>query len=349
MKGKSFFLASMFLFGMWCHGQQSSIPTIKVLSENFVFEKPPFAQCHASTLLELENGSIMAAWFGGTHERHPDVSIYTSINDSSQWSQPKLVADGKVNDTLRYPSWNPVLYQNTSNQTVLFYKIGPSPSSWWGKYVVANGNGEQWSASKNLPAGILGPIKNKAITVGDHLIVSPSSTESEDGQIWKSHMELSKDDGHTWDKINIPSPDSIKVIQPTLLKLSNGPIKALMRSNQDVIMQSISTDNGITWSEISATSVPNPNSGIDAVSLQEGGHLLVYNPTVSGQDWSNGREQLYLAYSADGETWTDVHTLENHNEGEFSYPAIIQDSKGFVHISYTYDRTKIKYVKLQVE
>ena len=335
--------------GMLSYAQKRPIPTIKVLSENFVFEEAPFAQCHASTLVELENGSIMAAWFAGTYERHPDVGIYTSRLGVDHWSPPKMVADGKVNDTLRYPSWNPVLYRNRSNQIVLFYKVGPSPSTWWGKYTVANSNGEDWSTSENLPTEILGPIKNKPVQVGEHLVLSPSSTESEGGQLWKSHIELSTDDGHTWTKTAIPSPDSIKVIQPTLLKLPNGDIKALLRSNQDLIMQSTSTDNGITWSQVSATTVPNPNSGIDAISLRQGGHLLVYNPTASGKEWSNGRQKLNLAYSADGETWTDVYTLESHDSGEFSYPAIIQDSKRFVHISYTYERTKIKYLKLQLD
>ncbi len=329
--------------------QERSVPTAKVLSNTFIFEKAPFAQCHASTLVELENGSIMAAWFGGAYERHPDVGIYASNNDSGHWSPPKMVADGTISDTLRYPSWNPVLFRNKSNQVLLYYKVGPSPSSWWGMYMATNDNGENWSAAQKFSSGVLGPIKNKPIQVGENLVVSPSSTESEDGQIWKSHIELSTDQGHTWIKTKIPSPDSIKVIQPTLLKLPNGDLKALMRSNQNVVMESTSQDNGITWSEISATTVANPNSGIDVVNLQEGGYLLVYNPTISGKDWSNGREKLNLAYSADGETWIDILKLENHDKGEFSYPAIIQDSKGFVHISYTHDRTKIKYVKLLLD
>jgi alpha-L-fucosidase len=215
-------------------------------------------------------------------------------------------------------------------------------------YSIMDTQKEVWSKSHRLPEGILGPIKNKPIQLGNELVLSPSSVEIEDGAIWKSHVEISADGGATWTKSHIPSEEGVKTIQPTLLRLPNGDIKALLRSNQDVIMESVSNDSGLTWSMASKTSVPNPNSGIDAVSLKEGGYLLVYNPGVSGEDWSNGREKLHLAYSDDGNEWVDVLKLEDHDEGEYSYPAIIQDAQGMIHISYTYDRSKIKYVKVQI-
>ncbi len=336
-------------WGAWGFGQVRSMPKLKVLSEEFMFEEAPFAQCHASTLVELGNGSVMAAWFGGTYERHPDVSIYTSSRNADGWSFPEMVADGVMNDTLRYPCWNPVLFRNSTGQVMLFYKVGPSPSSWWGMYKTADSNGKSWSGPEKLPHPILGPIKNKPIQVDGHLIVSPSSTESEDGVVWKSHVELSTDGGYTWTKAEIPSQESVKIIQPTLLQVANGDIKAFLRSDQDVVMESISHNQGLTWSMATKTTIPNPNSGIDAVSLKEGGYLLVYNPMPSGKDWSNGREKLNLAFSPDGNSWTDVKKLEDQTNGEYSYPVIIQDSKGIVHISYTYDRERIKYIKMRLD
>lgn len=341
----------MLLFCSWSTlvlSQVQEIPKVKLLSAEFIYEKAPFDQCHASTLVALENGSVMVAWFGGTHERHPDVSVYMSINESDSWSLPKMIADGVVNDTVRYPCWNPVLFRNSNDQVFLYYKVGPSPSSWWGMYKMANGNGKNWSEPIRLPQGILGPIKNKPIQVNDNLIVSPSSTESENGLIWKAHVEISKDGGYTWSKVEIPSDKNEKVIQPTLIKLPNGNLKALLRSDQDFVMQSISADQGSTWSKVSLGTVPNPNSGIDAVELKKGGYLLVYNPTAGGEDWSDGRQKLNLAYSADGNSWTDILKLEDHGEGEYSYPSIIQDSNGLVHISYTYNRAKIKYVRIKL-
>ena len=88
---------------------------------------------------------------------------------------------------------------------------------------------------------------------------------------------------------------------------------------------------------MSLTSLPNPNSGIDAVTLGDGRHLLVYNHTAKG------RSPLNLAISADGEEWKPVAVLENE-PGEFSYPAVIQTKDGLVHISYTWKRQRVRHI-----
>ena len=88
---------------------------------------------------------------------------------------------------------------------------------------------------------------------------------------------------------------------------------------------------------MTATSLPNPNAGTDAVTLQDGRQLLVFNNTKTG------RSPLNLAVSADGRQWRDLLVLEIEN-GEYSYPAIIQTSDGTVHITYTYLRQTIKHV-----
>ena len=90
----------------------------KVLTSEFVYEKASFPQCHASTVNETDEG-LLAAWFGGTHENHPDVCIYTSVNKDGKCSNPGLVADGVMNDTLRYPCWNPVLFKRNNGDVIL--------------------------------------------------------------------------------------------------------------------------------------------------------------------------------------------------------------------------------------
>ena len=40
----------------------------------------PFPQCHASTIAQTADG-LVAAWFGGTREKHPDVGIWISRHD----------------------------------------------------------------------------------------------------------------------------------------------------------------------------------------------------------------------------------------------------------------------------
>ncbi len=329
-----------------CQPKSPEQVKVKIQQEGFVYEQADFPQCHASTLAETDSG-LLIAFFGGEYERHPNVAIYTSRLESESWSEPQKVADGWVSDSLSYPCWNPVFFQ-IDKRLYLYYKVGPSPTEWWGMQMYSEDGGQSWSEPSRLPDGILGPIKNKPVELASGVILSPSSVEVTH-ELWKAHIERSTDRGASWQKIEIPSPDSVKVIQPSLLVYPDGRIQALLRSNQDVLMESWSTDEGQSWSPVQASSVLNPNSGVDAVTLRSGLKLLVNNPMKSGDSWEVGRNRLFLYASYDGENWAEILQLENEAEGEFSYPAIIQSEDGVVHISYTYNRRKMKHVALTVE
>lgn len=311
----------------------------------------PTPQCHASTIAELLDG-LIAAWFGGTYERHPDVGIWVSLNLDGAWSKPVEVANGYQNDTLRYPTWNPVLFQPKNGPLMLFYKAGPSPSEWWGMLTTSADGGRTWSTPRKLGEDdtighLIGPVKNKPIQLADGTLLCPSSSEREDDQgddFWQVHFEISQDLGRTW-TVAGPINDGISfdAIQPSILAYPDGGLQILCRTQQGVLAQSWSNDKGITWSEMTATPLPNPNAGTDAVTLADGRQLLVYNHTAREGAFPRGRNMLNVAISNDGQTWKPVLTLER-SEGEFSYPAVIQTSDGLVHITYTYLRRAVKHV-----
>ena len=165
-----------------------------VLRSEFIYETAPFPSCHASTIAETKSG-LIAAWFGGTHERHPDVGIWISRNESGHWTAPMEVANGIVSRTNRYPTWNPVLFQPKTGPLMLFYKVGPSPSTWWGMLMTSDDSGKTWSMPGRLPDGIFGPIKNKPVQLPNGDLLCPTSTEH---QGWRVHFERSKDLGKTW-------------------------------------------------------------------------------------------------------------------------------------------------------
>jgi len=210
----------------------------------------------------------------------------------------------------------------------------------------SNDEGKSWSAPEKLRDGILGPIKNKPATLASGVILNPSSIETKTEE-WRAHIERSTDGGKSWGKIAIDPQSPAKVIQPTLLLYSEGKIQALLRSNQNCIMKSWSTDEGKSWSPLAKTNVLNPNSGIDAVTLSSGLQVIVYNPKKGGGDWVNRRNKLNVAVSVDGKNWKDLAVLEDQPSGGFSYPAIIQTSDNAVHVVYTADRKSIKYVVLK--
>lgn len=316
----------------------SNAPTVKIINSGFIYESAPFPSCHASTLIETDQG-ILASWFGGTHEKHPDVSIYTALLNGKDWSTPAMIADGKESTEIQYPTWNPVLFQATPKQLVLFYKVGPSPQEWWGTYKTSDDQGKTWSPEVLLPEGMLGPIKNKAIHLSDGKILYPTSLETSDS--WKVHMETSDADLKNWEKVAVDNQE-FNAIQPTILSYPTNNLQILSRTKEGKISTSWSADAGKSWSPMEATNLVNNNSGIDGVTLESGYQLLVCNPI------KKGRNKLSLLGSQDGITWEELVVLEDEKKGEFSYPAIIQAKNGNVHITYTYNREKIKHVELSL-
>ena len=307
-----------------------------ITKEEFIFESAPVPSCHASTLVETKEG-IVAAWFGGTREKNPDVGIWISRHDGNGWSPVAEVASGLQENGDRFPCWNPVLFQPQGGPLLLFYKVGPSPSQWWGILATSADGGRTWSKPKRLRDGILGPIKNKPVQLKDGTLLCPSSTEHAG---WQVHMEMTGDLGRTWKKTEaLNDIKEFAAIQPTILVHPSGRIQILCRSQQKKITESWSADGGRTWTAMQATALPNPNSGIDAVMLRDGRALLVYNHT------EKGRSPLNVAVSEDGKNWQSALVLEDQ-PGEYSYPAVIQTADGLVHITYTWKRERIKHVVL---
>ena len=331
----------------------SSLATVSaeqpgIVAREFIYDTAPIPECHASTIEETPVGMI-AAWFGGTEEKHPDVGIWLSRRIGGRWSESVEVANGVQyslpDGTLhRHPTWNPVLFQYPEGPLLLFWKCGPSPDTWWGMMARSEDHGATWSEPQRLPEHIDGPVRNKPLLLSDGTLLCGSSTEF-DG--WRVHFERTADQGRTWQRTPaIHDGRTVGAIQPTLLRLGGAKILALCRNqNGDGQILSTSTaDGGLTWSELTPFGLPNPNSGIDAVTLKDGRHLLVYNHTYRGQGSPRGREMMNVAISTDGIHWQPALTLDREAKAEFSYPAVIQAADGLVHITYTWKRQKVSHV-----
>ena len=336
------------IFAVWMVVSISAQGSSGILSSEFIYEQAPFPSAHASTIAETK-GALVAAWFGGTQEGAKDVSIWTARRVNGKWTTPVEVATGEQPDGTRHPCWNPVLFE-MGGELTLFYKVGPSPQTWWGMRRTSRDGGVTWGAAERLPDGILGPIKNKPVRLADGTIVSPSSTETNTKpSIWRIHFERSTDNGRTWTVVPVPHPEpsgtpgpqdgSIHPIQPSILVHGPARLQALGRSRAGRIFETWSEDAGKTWSTVALTTLPNSSTGTDAQTLQDGRHLLVYNHTPKG------RTPLNVAISRDGRSWEAAAVLENE-PGEYSYPYVIQASDGLVHITYTWRRLRIKHVVL---
>jgi len=335
--------------------------TISKSTKEFIFKDDrDFEICHASTLVRLENGDILAAWFGGSWEGNPDVAIWMARRTGSGWQQPFVAADHRC-----VPQWNPILFRCKNGRILLFYKDGKTVPQWTTMVKHSDDDGKTFSEPEQLVHGEWldrGPAKNKCIQLSDGSIAAPGSTERDDAEIWDSFIDISRDGGESWELgpfIPIrrfcahtrhfayhPKRCLGKgLIQPTLWESEPGHIHAFMRSTDAAIFRSDSFDGGKTWCCAYNTGLPNNNSGIDLVKTAGGELLLVSNPV--GRDWG-ARTPLVVSCSSDnGKNWKDILTLENES-GEYSYPAIISEGNE-VFITYTWQRERIAFWHLAYE
>jgi len=313
--------------------------------EEYVFIKGPTRDCHSSTLLELENGDLLCTWFGGTREGHADVNIWLARKSKGgQWQAPVSVADGD-GKTL----FNPVLVQLKGGDIQIYF-VSPGIND--GKVITSSDNGHTWSKPKELPKGFVGPIVNKPVYMDDGTIIAGGSLQGGPG--WRIHVERSTDNGKTWTKvgpISDPVNTKYKIIQPTILVHSQKRLQILARtgdSHMDAkIAQTWSDDGGLTWSPVTDTTLPNNSSAIDAVTLDDGRHLLVYNHSTREDPIGGrkGRGILTVALTEDGINWEAATVLEYRTGSvQYSYPAVIQTKDGLVHVTYSWHRRRIKHV-----
>ena len=314
-----------------------------LLKSEFVFHGTDFTECHSPTVVETGRG-ITIGWMSGKHEKHYDVGVWYSRRAGEVWTEPKEIVRASKADGETSRVWNPSMFEPKEGPLLLFYRVGPSPKNWWGMIMRSEDGGGKWSEPQRLPDGILGPIKNKPVQLADGTLLCGSSTEDKG---WRIHTERSSDLGRTWMKTGpIEDAGGFSAIQPAVLFHGDGKLQILCRAaKKRKIATAWSSDNGLSWTGLSQIHLPNASAGIDAVTLKDGRHLLVYNHT---NRWQSGpdqrRERLNVAVSDDGIKWKAALLLEHTLLGEFAYPAVIQSSDGKVHIVYSWNRRKLKHV-----
>lgn len=314
---------------------------MKLLKQEFIYDPHSpvrIPSCHAASLIKTDGG-ILAAWFGGTHEGHDDVQIYVSHRSDADgtWLAPQCVSAAEA-----VPHWNPVLYDN-GEEILLFYKRGKRIPYWETMVSISRDGGTTWSVPHRLCAeddGGRGPVKNKPIRLSNGDLLAPASFEQGP---WRCFCDISHDNGSTWEKTGfIPVPsENTEVIQPTLWEDMRG-VHMLVRSKNGKIFRSDSTDLGGTWCTLYDSGLPNNNSGLDLVKIDERRIILCCNPVTEG------RTPLSLLESTDGGN-TFVHVMDLETQpGEYSYPAVITDGR-FLYGCYTWRREKMVFFQCALE
>ena len=338
---------------------------------------------HAPALVELTNGDLLCAWFGGSDEGAGDIKIYMSrlAADSAQWSKPV-----RLSDDFSRADQNPSLFQAPNGVLWLMHTSmetrGCTLPEWQEKLQkgevqgpfamqhtstircrISKDMGHHWEAPFTL-FDRPGTFARHPITVlsdGSWLFPVWYSSLDETGQFGRDYsaIQLSTDEGRTWQEIEIPGSQGR--VHASIVELGSGELRAFFRSRSaDRIYVSRSSDYGRHWSKPVRTPLPNNNASIRAIKLHSGAVAIIFNHCSANEDpsvtlWPYERVPVTVALSDDGgESWPYMRHLETGDNycgdankkynRRYEYPTLIQSRDGMIHAAFAYgNRTHIKY------
>jgi predicted neuraminidase len=328
--------------------QAAFAPAAPLFERRFIYREGPTAKAHSGTLLELDDGGLMAAWFGGSREGARDVAILAARWNGGDWSPPFVLTDRQASERelgrgLKKLG-NPVLHRDRQGELWLFY-VTVSTGGWSTSsisYKRSSDGGHSWQPARRLVsspfANLSTLVRTRPLDLADGGMALPVYHE-----LAGKFGELLRLDpnGRILSKARMGGGRS--AIQPSLVARGPEDALALLRrvgNSPRQVLLSRSDDGGANWSALQSTELPNPDASVAALNSGDGGILLVYNPN------RQGRNRLSLAHSPDGIHWRGLAELENGAaDEEFSYPYLIRGRSGDYHLIYTWRRERMVHLR----
>jgi predicted neuraminidase len=313
------------------------------------------AMAHSAAAVELDNGDILAIWYGGTGEKKEDVCIYKNRWSASNktWGRESKLIDVRQtrigSGRFTRKLGNPVITRGPDDKLWLFYV---STVGGWAtskiNLITSSDEGESWSPPRQLQTSpffnLSTLVKGKPIHYEDGTVGLPVYHEfiGKFGELLRLNQE-----GEVVDKSRLAwGRDSL---QPTIMPFDQRQAISMMRYAGDEpyrILVQYTDSAGVDWSTPEKSDLPNPNAAISGLSIKGGRELLL----VFNND-PEERDQLSLARSKDrGVSWKVLHVFDQRSpekgkkEG-FSYPSLIQTKNGDFHLFYTWNQSDIKHVR----
>lgn len=325
----------------------------------------PTPSAHAATLAEVLPGTrlpvlkaeqdkkpvhLVAAWFGGSREGAADVSLYQSDwYANASWLPAREImtrqqAQQELGRNIRKLG-NPLIVTEPGRLHLFFVSV--SYGGWAGSALnrsTSTDEGKYWQPAQRIVTSpffnLSTLIRNPGTWLNDGSLGLPVYHEfvSKHGEWLRLDPE-----GRVLAKERMPMPRA--TLQPAVVALDSQHAVAALRDagpGENQVQWSETRDAGRSWQAGSARAIPNPNSAVAMLGLQDGSLLMACNP-IGGN-----RNQLSLLRSTDqGSTWTLVRVVEQSpdDRDEFSYPSLIQDRTGEIHLVYTWLRQGIRHAR----
>ena len=310
---------------------------------------------HAPTVVELSDGRLRAFWFGGSREGATDSAVYSALlsPDTDAWrSETAIVTPARLQRDLH--RWvrkvgNPVVVRDAHSRLWLFV-VSVTAGGWSGSSVnvlISEDDGATWGPARRL---ITSPffnlstlVKGPAFLYADGSLGLPVYHEliGKFGEL----LRLSPA-GEVLGKQRLSA--GRHSLQPVVVPRTPSDAIGFMRYAGDPpnrILGFATADAGRQWSEPAKIELPNPNAAIDALRLDDGALLLVFNNTESN------RNDLSLAYAHDGHRWRVIHRVEYAAPGadgqtvEYSYPRLLRTRDGIFHLLYSVGKGEVRHLR----
>ncbi len=323
-----------------------------LFTQSWVTPSGHTASAHSSAICALPSGDLLAVWYGGSREGAADVALFTSRlpAGAGKWTPPvtamdRATAENELDRTIKKVG-NAVIFPDHEGSLWMVY-VSVSLGGWSGSALnvkTSQDEGRTWAESRRLTLNpffnLSSLVRNKPIYATDGRIGLPIYHEM--AIKYPQMLWLTPGPKGTVEDYRIRNLSSeTGLIQPTLVPLDNDRVLMMLRDHGAArsLHTAFSDDNGWTWSEAAPTGLPNPDAAVDALRLRDGRILLVYNHS------ERGRENLRLAVSADqGRTWLKGEIIEEAEHQEYSYPNLVEDQRGRIHLTYTWQRQRIKHI-----
>jgi predicted neuraminidase len=331
--------AVIFAFAM------ASVARAQIFTSSIVSTEATTPMQHGSSVVELDDGSLLVSWYSATNEAARDSRIFCrrSTSQGLNWGPTQIgVSPGER----ALESWfvnkavgNSVLFQDKESVVWLFY-AAVDFGGWSGAHVdykISRDRGRTWSESHRLTTGLGTIPRSKPVELSPHEIFLPLSHSA-----WRQYpcgARLQISDGKLQRVIYLALTDS-SVSHPVFLAPEHERVLAYLRARGSGKLKSVLLDVlKNQWGEIRALDLPNSDSTVDALRLDDGRVLLVYNHDGAA------RNPLSIAISEDGYSFRKLRDIENERGQDFSYPSLIRARDGTFYLTYTWRyRSAIKCV-----
>jgi predicted neuraminidase len=301
---------------------------------------------HGSTLTELPDGTIAAAWFHGENEKSHDSRIVWSqlLPGETEWTPPEVLFDEPDK-----AEGNAAIYASLDGDLLVFFVTIMGRDWWddsWVRLIRSSDGGQIWSDVVNLRQEYCWVVRHRPLQLSTGEMILPLYDEC----LALPRFMRSVDGFESWEEIEPEDMggyllDHPLQIQPALIERSDGTLVAITRDGGSArrihIMES--PDAGRTWSPSLPTALPNSGTSVDWVRLLDAHVVTVFNNSP------DERFPLAAALSTDeGRSWGAVRHLNEECDQascSYHYPAVMQSRiDGTIWVTYTHERETIGWV-----